>query len=79
MAIDLKSIEDYDDVKALKKELAAFRKKSLKFLADAKTEADSVKRAKILIVKLQKADFFKDGGRQCPPGTVWDPVTKTCV
>lgn len=79
MAIDLKSIEGRDEVKALKKELTNFRKKSLKYIANAKNEAEGVKRAKTLMRELEKAAFFKEGGRQCPPGTVWDPATKTCV
>lgn len=79
MAIDLKNVDECEEMKTLKKELTRFRNRSLKFVANAKTEEDALKRARILTEKLAKSDFFKAGGRQCPPGTVWDPATQTCV
>ncbi|HQU84197.1 MAG TPA: hypothetical protein PKY59_13765 [Pyrinomonadaceae bacterium] len=77
MAIDLERIERSKELKALKKEIAALEKKSLKFVADAADEANALKRAKNLTDRLKAALTYT--GRQCPPGTVWDAETKTCM
>ncbi|MCD9185270.1 MAG: carbohydrate-binding module family 14 protein [Pyrinomonadaceae bacterium] len=78
MAIDLNNIEESYEMKAFKKEIADFSKASEKFIANAVSEANAIRRAKSLTSRL-KAALAYSSGRQCPKGTVWDPETKTCI
>lgn len=77
MAININNLEESREMKALKKEIAKFNTDSMKFIANADSEANAKKRAKSLTSRLKTILAYP--GRQCPRGTVWDPETKTCI
>ena len=62
MPIEIKKIEESREMKELKNEIAAFRRESLKFIGNATTEENALKRAKKLTERLKAALTFT--GRQ---------------
>jgi hypothetical protein len=93
MPIDLKKIEKTKEFKALEKTLSSLRKSCTEFIAEAFDENKAKRRAAILNQRLEKtmglssnnAAIIEEiepslfGDRRCPKGTVFDPVTQTCV
>lgn len=77
MPIDIKNLEESYEMKTLKREIADFNLSAMKFIANANSEANAIKRAKSLTSRLKLVLAYP--GRQCPKGTVWDPETKTCI
>lgn len=75
MPVDLKTIEDSNELKELTEALSDLSENMLKLVADCEN-ADAAKMCATQLTN--KVKEILDGD-QCPPGMHWDPVTETCV
>ncbi len=79
MPIDLKKLENANELKELHQNLAELEKNIMNFIADSKNHDLGLVRINTVNKRLITAMDFGEGDRRCPMGTTFDPNTQTCV
>ena len=77
MPVDLQAIEQRAEIQQLYSALSKVESVAKNLVGDAQDEADAIDRAKKIEYRLRT--LFEQTGDDCAPGTVWDPVTQSCV